>query len=443
MAADPDIVVVGAGAAGLAAAAVLRRAGHAVTLIEAGRVIGGRAHTVCPDVLGGAPIDAGATWLHAPDHNPLVALARAAGDRLHDAHGGPRLLLTDGHVATHADQCAYDTADESWRAAMLAQADGPDASLAAAGNTWTGQDTTLPWFANVEAWESAIIAAADADMLSLHDWRLNQLPDGDLRPNRGVGALLANRLGPLAGPVRCGVAATAIDWQVPGGVAVHTTAGTLRARACIVTVSTGVLRSEAIAFTPALPRAILSALDGLPMGLLSKLALPLADDALPHLVPGTLVEQRLDARGAPMMLLGVRPEAAPYVTGFLGGRHAWSFAGRENDALHEARARLATAFGAAALQGVGRDGFVSRWGSDPLFLGAYAYARPGHAGSRAELGRPLAGGRLVLAGEACRTDGLAGTVGGAMRDGERAAHAVLAGLGAAAPFPHLVSPGDD
>ncbi len=128
---------------------------------------------------------------------------------------------------------------------------------------------------------------------------------------------------------------------------------------------------------------------------------------------------------------GVLPDGAPYVTGFLGGRHAWSFSGHETDALDEARTRVATLLGADAASSLGPDGWASRWGSDPLFGGAYAYARPGHADARGRLGEPFGDGRMVLAGEACRTDGLAGTVGGAMRDGERAAQAVLDALAAA------------
>ena len=69
---------------------------------------------------------------------------------------------------------------------------------------------------------------------------------------------------------------------------------------------------------------------------------------------------------------------------------------------------------------------VTGWGGDPLTRGAYAYARPGHADARAALAEPLAGGRLVFAGEAACTDGLAGTVAGAWRSGRAAAATVTA-----------------
>ena len=64
---------------------------------------------------------------------------------------------------------------------------------------------------------------------------------------------------------------------------------------------------------------------------------------------------------------------------------------------------------------------VTRWATDPWYRGAYAYARPGDAGQRAVLAEAYPGERLLFAGEACRTDGLAGTVGGAFLSGQEAA----------------------
>ena len=422
---DSAIAIVGAGAAGLAAAAWLRARGHEVVLLEAGDRIGGRARTSHRPELGGATIDEGATWLHQTDRNPLLELARAAGDGLHEAHRGGRRLMVGGRIAEAGDAAAYEAADAAWQERAARLAEGPDQALSAVADG-CGPN---PWTANVEAWEGSVIAAADAEDLSLHDWHGNELAEGDIRPDRGMGALLERRLGPLAGPVRLGVAVETIDWRRPGAVEVVTSAGRLRARACIVTVSTGVLRDGRIGFLPPLPDDLGSALDGLPMGLLSKMALAGRDDgaqARLGVPPGMLIERRLEGRRDPLMLLHAWPDGAPYVTGFVGGRHAWSYSGREPEALGEMRARLREALGAEAVAALAEAGWASRWGSDPLFLGAYSYARPGHADARGRLGRPFADGRIVLAGEACCTDGLAGTVGGAMHDGERAARAVAA-----------------
>lgn len=414
---DYEVVIVGAGAAGLAASAVLQAAGCRSLLLEASDRPGGRAHTVHPAILGGARFDTGATWLHQSDRNPLVTLARNRGIALQPAFQGGRRLLVDGHPATDAEEAAYGASRDAWERLATERADGPDCSLAEAG---AGRADD-PWTASIENWDGAIIAAADAADLSLHDWRRNLLDDNNLSPPDGVGGLLDTVLSSMIGPARLGTAVERIEWHGGAPCMLHTMAGAITARAVIVTVSTGVLRANRIAFAPGLPQSTLEAIDGLPMGLLSKLAFP-APDAIDGIDDDTLVERRVIRRGAPGMLVSVRPHGLGYVGGFFGGRHAWSRASRPDAALAEARTILREAVPGAA---PGAGGIVTEWGTDPRAMGAYAYCRPGQSGSRGMLSRPLGDGRLLFAGEACRTDGLAGTVGGALFDGERAAQAVL------------------
>ena len=79
---DVDVVVVGAGLAGLGAATALRDAGRSALVLEASGRIGGRAWTTHPAELGGVWFDMGALWLHNAETNPLVPIARAAGETL-------------------------------------------------------------------------------------------------------------------------------------------------------------------------------------------------------------------------------------------------------------------------------------------------------------------------------------------------------------------------
>src|SRR6478752_1458189 len=79
---DVDVVVIGAGLAGLGAATALRQAGRRAVVLEAADRIGGRAWTAYPPELGGVWFDMGAVWLHSAEINPLVPIARAANDRL-------------------------------------------------------------------------------------------------------------------------------------------------------------------------------------------------------------------------------------------------------------------------------------------------------------------------------------------------------------------------
>ncbi len=413
------VVVVGAGAAGLAAAAALRAAGRAVVVLEAGDRVGGRARTVRPAVLGGAAMDLGASWLHAADRNPLARLAEAAGEALLDSDAArTERVVVDGRPATEVERAAYDRSEQGWRAAMLARLDGEDCSVAEAGAALADD----PWTANMEFWEATLIAAVDANRLGLRDWHRNQLAGANLRAPGGMGALLERMLGPAAGPVRLGTPARRVRWDGPG-VRVETDEGTLEAASCIVTASTGVLRAGAIAFDPPLPEATQAALAGLPMGLLSKVALPAAGPDRLGLPASCSVERRL-RRGEHAAMLQCWPDGASFAVGFLGGDTAWDLAARpEADSQAFVRDQAALALGGAARAAFAEGGVVTRWGSDPLFLGAYAYAPPGQDGARGALAVPLAGGRLLFAGEATRMDGLAGTVGGAILSGRDAAAA--------------------
>lgn len=395
------VVVVGAGVAGLAATRRLREAGVKVTLVEAASRIGGRAHTTR---FGGAPFDLGATWLHAAQRNPLVALAEPEDClRNSDAARTERVFVA-GRRASEAEHAGYTAAWDRLDAVVAPALAEPDVSLAAAMAPM-GSD---PWAGTIALWEGAIIAAADADDLSLHDWHRNALDGPNMQPAEGVGAFIARRLGTEASldtPV------TAIDWAGPG-VRVETAYGTIRAAAVIVTVSTGVLAAGSIRFSPTLPLDVQSAIDGLPMGLLSKIALAAEPESADSLL--------LD-RTQPITF-NAWPDRRSYVTGFIGGRLAWSLAGDPAAATAFARQTLRTMAGIDTRG----DALLSIWGTDPLSRGAYAYARPGHAGDRDVLAAAFPAERLLFAGEAVCTDGLAGTVGGAYLTGLAAAERLLA-----------------
>ena len=405
---DDGVVVVGAGVAGLAAARRLRAHGVPVTVLEAAGRIGGRAWTERPAALGGAVFDHGATWLHAAERNPLVAMA-GPEDRVIDmAATGRERLFVDGREATAAERDSYHRAWDRLDAVVAPALAGEDVSLREAMRPMADD----PWAETIAIWEGAVIAAADADVLSVRDWHRNALEGRNLLPAAGVGAFVVSK---LAGEVALGAAVSAIEWS-EAGVRVRTARGVVRAGAVIVTVSTGVLAAGAIRFLPALPHAVERAIHGLPMGLLTKIALAGSG-------PGGLGlerDTRLTRRDGAMRFIAW-PQGRPYVSGFVGGRVAWSVAGDDAAAAALARAELAAMVGGAPVGDV----VVTQWGTDPFSLGAYAYARPGDAEQRGVLEAAFPGERLIFAGEAVRTDGLAGTVGGAFLSGAAAADRLL------------------
>jgi monoamine oxidase len=421
---DVDVVVIGAGLAGLGAAAALRRRGRGAVVLEAAGRIGGRAWTAYPEALGGVWFDMGAIWFHDAENNPLTQIARKAGDTLlrFDALHTERTfvgtrLATEAELADYADAWSrFELAAE-----RLMQPGMPDVPLSAVARSLPDD----PWAATVESWEGSVICAVDAADYSLSDWKRNALTGSNLVPQGGIGAFVQRRLGQGL-DIRLNTRVTRVCWgDAAGQVVVETDRGALTAAAGIMTVSTGVLRAGAIVFDPALPPHVQDCLHALPMGLATKVVLRATGPDRLGLPPYCSVDRQLGRDGDLLVPLQCWPHGRDYVQGWIGGGTAWALL-REGDAavVDFARAELRRLFGGQADSIFdGAASVVTRWGDDPLVRGAYAYATPGNADARSHLAEPLADGHLLFAGEACHV-GYAGTLAGAWLSGEAAAVAV-------------------
>lgn len=415
---DVDVVVIGAGLAGLGAATALRAAGRTAVVLEATERIGGRAWTTLPPELGGVWFDMGAVWLHNAETNPLVPLARAAGETLlrSDELRVERVFV-GSREATAAEVADLGGAWQRFedRAAELLR-DGGDVPLAAVARSMPDD----PWAVTVETWEGPIICVASADEFSTRDWLRNVLTGSNLVPDGGIGAFVARRLG-VGLDIRLSTPVQRVRWS-GDGVAVETARGTVTGRSCIVTVSTGVLGAGAIAFEPALPGPMLAAIEALPMGLAMKVALRATGPDRLGLPLHCSLERQVARSGDPTMGFQCWPYKRDYIQGWVGGPAAWDLA-REGDAaavdfaLGQLRAVLGSRVDRVFAGGTH---LVTHWEADPWVRGAYSFVRTGDADARVALAQPVGDGRLLFAGEACH-DGMAGTLAGAWISGQDAA----------------------
>ncbi len=411
---DPDVLVIGAGCAGIAAARELAARGRSCIVLEAGPRVGGRAWTESESL--GVPFDHGASWLHQADDNPLTPLARALGCEIidHDSMRERRLFL-HGRQATRAERAALAAADDAFWIAIddAARDGGPDRPASEAAPRGG------PWDATVAHWEGSQICAAELARMSLHDFAATALEGPNLVLREGIGGLVARLAEGL--PIRLQAPVTRLRWDGPG-VAAEGRFGTVSARAAIVTVSTGVLAAGGIAFDPPLPVETQAAIHALPLGLLTKIAFRADDPATPDLPPFASQHRVVEQEGDSPISWVSRPFGEPLIIAFCGGARAWSLAGDPRRAEAEARAEAAKVFGPRAAAALGRPS-ITRWAEDPWFRGAYSHAIPGAQAARATLARPLADGRLCFAGEACHPR-FAATVAGAWLSGVEAARAV-------------------
>jgi monoamine oxidase len=405
-----DVAIIGAGAAGLGAAHALRDSGLSTIVLEARDRIGGRGHTVmaAPDIT----FDLGCGWLHSADRNSFVAIAERLGFEI-DRTRPPWREQSFEAAFPRAERMAfmaaidafYERAEEAARQLGRSGGDHAAHTLLEPGNRWNPMIDAI----------STYINGCELDQVSILDMEAYEDTEINWRVRHGYGALMAAYGAGL--PLALNTTVTLIDHST-ARLRIETSRGTLSASKAIVTLPTSLIGNEALRFFPALPDKV-EAAAGLPLGLADKVMLRLDEPgALP--VDGNL-------RGATMKTamgsFHLRPFGQPAIEGFFGGR----FAKELEDAGDGALAQQSIDEIAALLGNDFRRRLTplmeSRWAHDPLALGSYSHALPGHAGKRAVLAAPI-DGRLFFAGEATSPDFFS-TAHGARDSGERAAREAL------------------
>lgn len=420
---EPDVIVIGAGLAGLSAARALRDRGRSVRVLEARDRVGGRAWTVD---LGGAPVDLGAAWLDADDEHPLARLAHTAGIRL-VRPGGEMPVWFDGHEPLDgAERRAVETlraaAHDRFDAARRRLAPDTDGGLLASLLGWPELARASPRVRQALrvalATDLAFASGADFDALSLRSIE-------DARPARGRPAA------PLGGH-RMLLAAAARGLDVrrstvvravradDAGVRIATDRGTMTARAAIVSVPLGVLAAGDLVLEPGPGRRLREALAALAMGRLNWIALRFRERFWPAGL-GRFAEIGPGYDGPLVWSDASASAGAPVLAALATGRRA-NLIDTESDAgnVAAALADLTRIFGPVPAPVAHA---VSRWGVDPFARGAASRRLPGdHGDVRRVLAEPI-GDRIVLAGEHVDSEA-PGTTAGAWRSGVAAARRI-------------------
>jgi monoamine oxidase len=405
---DFDTVIVGAGAAGIAAAKRLAAAGRRNVLIEAADHIGGRC--VTDSRTFGVPFDRGAHWIHLPDSNPVAKFAPSRGIEMYPAPRSQKVRI--------GLRYAREKELEDFLAVQVRATRAIDD---AARRADVACGSALPsdlgdWQATAEFALGPFAYGQDLAKLSAADFASAAERSSDAFCRQGFGALLAAHAAGIA--VDLSTPATAIG--IDRAVTVQTPKGTITAHTGIITVSAAVLASGRIQFTPELPQRVAEAFHSLPLGSYDHIALEFADNPLGLDSDDLVFEKSADAHTAAIFgNVSGTPLCLIEVAGSVGR----SLAAQGADAMVDfAGDWLGKLYGAQIRKSITRAA-VTRWNADPLALGAMSAAAPGGHAARAVLADPVRDA-VWFAGEAVH-ETLWGTVGGAWESGERAADAVL------------------
>jgi monoamine oxidase len=448
MSTDADIIVVGAGAAGLAAASKLGRSGLSVTILEARNRIGGRMFTQT-DLVGHAPIEFGAEFIHGrpPEiWKPLQERNVRIDEVKGDAWCVQDRQLVGCDFFSQVDAILREINDSA-----------PDASFVSflehCCKSMKGPRLT-------EAKKRALdyvtgFNAADPSLVGVH-WlvkgmRAEETIEGDraFRPEHGYASLVdifREQMAEAHVSIRTGCVVKEIAWK-PGyaEVVIHDAEKQeqIVASRVLVTLPLGVLKADAgaagaVRFSPPLPADKLAALQKVEMGKVIKIVLRFGERFWEKVQPSaenskTLAEMSFlfsQDEWFPTWWTTV-PENLPIITGWAPFRCAEKLSGTSRDyvvehglrtlggVLHLKRQKLETLLEAA---------YFHDWQTDPFSRGAYSYGKVGSDGAFEALASPL-NDTLFFGGEATDTSGHNGTVHGAIASGHRAAREILGSVG--------------
>ena len=408
-----DVLVIGAGAAGLGAARALADAGRQVVILEARDRIGGRVWT--DHAFGPVPVERGAEFIHGERAGTWDWVRRAGlTTASHARWSGRRIALGDGQLAgadlLHARpdlRRVFDLED------ALVAYEGPDCSLA----DWLAANDYSPLAAHIADVRLAHSYCATPATISVaelaHELRIEDKGPGDFHILEGYDRVLATIAAGL--DIRLGTPITTISWD-SNGVEATTSRGAFTARMAVVTLPLALLKAGSVRFDPPLPEAKQRAIAALAMGPAIKLLLRFAE---PFWDP----EMTFLTADQPVAVWWTVRQGAPLLTGFITGPRAARLATYGVDGAIECGLAQLDGLFAGAPSRLFSAGQLVDWAADEWARGGYSSVPPGAHGQRAVLARAL--GPLHFAGEATVVDNNPATVHGALHSGGRAAAEII------------------
>src|ERR1700712_516308 len=372
---EADIVVIGAGAAGIAAARRIMAANRKVIVVEAASQIGGRCQTDLTSF--DVPFDRGARWMHNPDTNPMIKLARAAGLEITTAPSGQKIRIGRRNARPGETEEFLAALVRTNRAIDDASRKG-DVSCASVLPKDLGD-----WAGTAEFVLGANFSSKDLKDVSVVDKVRAQDRNTAIGCRQGLGTLVA-KLGEQV-PLSLSTPASRLSWG-SRDVTVETPSGKIAARAAIITVSSNVLAAGNIKFTPDIPKRTLDAAAKLNLGSFDRIALQMPGNPLGLSRDDVIIEQSNSTRTA-LMYANIGGSSLCSID--VGGSFGRDLSAQGEAAMIAfATEGLGKLFGSDAAAAVKKSS-ATRWNAAPFALGAMSVAGPGGQASRKVLSAPI------------------------------------------------------
>ncbi len=458
-----DVIIIGAGMAGLTAAKALAHAGRSFVILEAQDRIGGRGWV---DSSFETPIDLGGAWIHGIETNPLAPLVEGGGFTTvpTDVEASHHLFFkppspaktskgpagkAPGRFAAKVEreefECLEKKLEKKLEAAAHPDTRGVDPAQAGALADYGPASAHLP---SADACRDSEKAKKGAKSAGTPGKKGDAEPAGGRASGKQLLSLLELNAGPLESAVEMSRNATtdAADFaagndalivggfggfveawgrEVEGRVRLGTRVvnvhrepglvtvtsekgGQFHGRSVLVTVSTGVLAKKVITFEPALPAKKLEAIASLPMGLLNKIILGVDPAKFKYPKDGDIaLDNRWVLYGGDLdspdddVAFVFRPANKNVIIGFAGGDRAAKLEKDDAAFTDLAMSALSDMCQCDAKAAVVKSR-ITHWASSEISYGAYSAASPSASkvDQRAELSAPI-DDQLYFAGEAC------------------------------------------